>query len=59
MELAPSFSFARANLARLLLRTGRREEAEREWREAASSGGWIHPGLRAEMERALAGPGKR
>lgn len=51
--LAPGFAVARWNLARLLARRGRRAEAETWYREALATGGWVHPGLQAEVEGLL------
>jgi tetratricopeptide (TPR) repeat protein len=54
--LAPGFAVARWNLARLLARRGRKAEAEKWYREALATGGWVHPGLKAEVEGLLGIP---
>jgi hypothetical protein len=51
---APGFAIPRMNLARLCAAGGRRAEAKRWYAEALATGGWVQPGLRAEVERLLA-----
>jgi hypothetical protein len=53
VALRPKFSLAHANLAVLLVRLGRREEAKDHWRLAEEGGSWVDPPIRKFLDQTL------